>query len=313
MSKILILKIPKKILITGASGFLGFALLKEILANGDEPIVLARESSDLEKIIQLHVEIIFYEKLCDPNLVNKILHLKPVIFIQCGWLGVRGIERNNAAQLTYNIPLTIDSIELANQLGCKQWVGIGSQAEYGIKNRAIDETMTLEPVTTYGKAKVAAYWTAKGLCDYYGIKMLWSRVFSLYGPGDQNDNFIPYIVHKILQKQTPKLTKCEQKWDFLYIDDAAKLIFSLIEIEAVGIYNIGYGKATKLKSVAEMIRKHMKSDIKLNYGALEYNDQTIVHLEADMNKVYNLIKWKPMVKISDGIKLTIDSIYSKSI
>ena len=155
------------------------------------------------------------------------------IFIHCAWKGVSNTEREQSSQITYNITLTIDSVILANRVKCKKWVGIGSQAEYGIVNSiANEDTTPINPFSAYGKAKVACYWAASGLCQVFGLNILWCRVFSLYGINDNPNYLIPYVIQSLIVGKSPSLTGCEQKWDYLHVKDGTAAIFDLAQSNA---------------------------------------------------------------------------------
>lgn len=294
------------ILLTGASGFVGSAVLKQIIRDGNIPIVLKRPASNLSRINDIKGYRSFtYEALQNKSLINEIRTYKPSSLIHLAWHGVDGRERNEAYQIIDNLPLTLDTVRFAYEVGCKQWVGIGSQAEYGNPNCKVDETYPANPTTIYGKAKLACCWGALGLCQSYGIMGSWARLFSLYGPWDNPHWLVPYLIKEMLEGKSPKLTKCEQLWDYLYIDDAAKGILSIAYAQAPGIFNLGSGKAEPLKKIVETIRELVNPQIEPMYGAVEYRADQVMHLEADINKIRNSIGWMPTIDLRHGIEETV--------
>lgn len=138
--------------------------------------MLIRKESKLNFLNHLlpYCRCIYYETLQDKELLlilEDAMHSD--LFIHCAWEGVSNIERDQKSQITYNITLTTDAVILANNLKCKKWVGMGSQAEYGIVNDiAKEETTPISPFSAYGKSKVACYRTASGLCQIFGLPML---------------------------------------------------------------------------------------------------------------------------------------------
>ena len=290
------------IVLTGGTGFIGASVVKQIIRDGNKPVLLLRENSKLERLNSTAgVEYLVYADLMDPSICKKLLKYNAECFIHLAWKGVKGRDRNEKYQVTENIPFTLQSVELATNIGCKQWVGIGSQAEYGNPNRKINEDFPTNPTTLYGKAKLAACWASLGLGDALGIISSWIRVFSTYGVDDDPEWFIPYIISQLKTGNSPDLTKCEQLWDYLFVEDAAKAILSIAYSKAGGIFNIGTGNAIPLTEIVNTIKEAFNPGIEINYGKVPYRPDQVMHLEADVSKIYNATGWKYSTGIREGI------------
>lgn len=293
------------VVITGSSGFLGNALVKMFYEKNIKVICLVRKESTL--IDSDELTFIRYEsKLCAPDVIQKLIEFKPDVFIHCAWKGTFGKERNESFQLTENIPLTIDSVLLANAIGCKQWIGTGSQAEYGVKDHQIFEDEVCDPQTLYGKAKLTSGILSLELCRQLNIKGIWNRIFSLYGPGDNANYFIPYIVNSIKNNNVPELTSCEQHWDYLYIDDAAEAFYRQIESNCEGLFNICNGETLVLKDIVMMIQDFINNDSKVNFGAVPYSLNQVMKLSGNSDKLKNETGWNPETNFSEGLKHTVN-------
>jgi len=296
-----------RIAIIGGGGFLGRALIERLEIEGYELILIHRKSSVIN-YGKKHT-LIPYEEIGD-DIFDGIKIICDV-FINLAWKGVSGADRNNKDQITYNIPLTIWSVELAKALNCNHWIGLGSQAEYGNSNVKLYESMQTNPSTLYGISKVASSYSALGLCKAYDITGTWIRLFDPYGPGDANYWFIPHLINSFMQGNRPELTKCEQLWDYIYIDDAVGGILSLIEHKAKGVFNLGSGSTVSLKEVVEYVREYTKVNIIPRYGSIDYRKDQIMHLESSIEKISKQTGWTPKVSIRDGIRKTVDSIVKK--
>lgn len=292
-----------KIVITGATGFIGSAVLKQLTQDGNEAIVLLRNESKTNRIKDLSgYHTVYYRDLSQNDLIDTLASHNPDSFIHFAWKGVGGNDRNEKFQITENLPLTLRSVELAHAVGCQHWIGIGSQAEYGNPNCKVAETAPTTPTTLYGKAKLASCWASLGLAESLKMKSSWIRVFSTYGIGDEPAWFIPYIISELKKGNAPKLTKCEQLWDYLYVEDAARAILSVLYKQTEGIFNIGSGRAISLKSVVELIRTNVNPKVEVAYGAVPYRNDQVMHLEADTSKIQQLTGWMPKVSIEQGIE-----------
>jgi UDP-glucose 4-epimerase len=296
-----------KVAITGATGFIGAAILRQLLQAGFPVAVLLRPASDTARLEGVgNFEKFTYSTLEDPAMVAALSHFQPDIFIHCAWKGVGGQDRNEEFQITENLPSVLGAVQLASQAGCRQWIGLGSQAEYGNLNCTLDEGAPLRPTTIYGKAKLAAGVAALALCDAHGLAGAWVRVFSTYGPNDSPSWFIPYVIREFLAGRSPRLTKCEQLWDYLYVTDAACAVVSLANGDSRGFFNLGSGSALPLKNYIEAIRASLASPLEPIYGALPYRVDQVMHLEADISRLVRTTNWRPAISFVEGINNTIE-------
>ena len=301
----------RHIVITGGTGFIGAAIVKELLAAGDQVTVLVRPQSDTSRLAGLDglncIKLVRYTTLSAPETITALASSSPPdAFIHCAWQGVGGQDRNAAFQVKDNLVLTLDTVDLAAALGCRQWVGLGSQAEYGNQNRRLDEQAPTLPTTLYGKAKLAAGIAALALCEARGIAGAWLRVFSTYGPGDAPNWFTPYLIQEFLAGRKPALTACGQQWDFLYVADAARAVSAVIDSAAQGVFNLGSGAVRPLRDHVEAIRQALGSDLVPDYGAVPYRPDQVMHLEAAIGKLTAQTGWQPRTALAAGIAATIE-------
>lgn len=292
--------------LTGASGFIGAAVHAELLRRKIRPLVLLRSESDRTRLSQLDEKNVFiFSKLDDAGLAEKLRAHQPDVFIHCAWRGVGGAERNEEFQLKENIPFTLASAELAAATGCRQWVGLGSQAEYGNANRVLDENAPTNPTTLYGQAKLASGREAFTLCAKKSLAAAWLRVFSTYGPGDHPHWMIPFVIREFLSNRSPQVTKCEQLWDYLFVADAARAVASVSDGKTTGVFNLGSGEARSLKEILEIIRAESGSSVSPAYGAVPYRPDQVMHLQAGISKLTAATGWKPQVSLEAGLRETV--------
>lgn len=294
------------VVITGATGFIGAAVVAAMLSRGSRVTVLLRPDSDPWRLAALTgFAIVKYSRLLDEENVSALRRSEPDTFIHCAWQGVSGQARNEAFQIVENIPMTLDAVELAAVVGCRQWIGLGSQAEYGNQNCRLNEDAPLCPTTLYGRAKLAAGIAALALCEARELAGVWLRVFSTYGPGDARHWLIPYVIRELLAGRAPDLTRCEQRWDYLYVADAASAIATVADGNMKGIFNLGSGSSRLLKDYIEAIRNELGSTLEPIYGAIQYRPDQVMHLEADISRLSAATGWRPNTTMSQGIRATV--------
>ncbi len=301
------------ILLTGASGFLGSALLQSFIGKKHQIKVLLRENSDFSKLPESEN----YEQVILKDYKNlkdiKLDTFNGYTIVNCGWKGVQGGERNQLWQYKDNLDFMNELLLLIESSNCNHLINFGSHAEYGPLNKKIDEDCKKLPTTAYGRSKNIVHNLAKNYLQEISVKYTHLRIFNIFGPNDHESWFIPYIIKSLILNQSPKLTKCEQKWDYLYIDDFVGAVNEIIETQQVGTFNLGSGKVNPLSYIVSHIEKRVDNGSKAILGEVKYRDDQVMHLEADINRITNSTSWKPLVEIEDGLDKTIEFFIRKYI
>jgi UDP-glucose 4-epimerase len=299
------------IVIHGATSFLGKHFLRKLISNQIPVTVFARETSNLSVIENNSlVRIVRYKKSLN-EVKTDSLNLETPVFFEFSWHGVFGADRNIPEQISVNIPLIISSITIANQLHSKHWIGIGSQAEYGNLDKRINESDECNPTTLYGKSKLWCSQISSELCKSFGMEHSWLRLFSVYGPNDNHEWLIQYLIKEMLNDKDINVTKGEQLWDYLFVEDISEMFFKLTDAKGVGIANLGSGKGVKVRYIIEKIKELTESNSKINFGAIPYRDDQVMLMEADINRLSNHLNWMPETSIEVGLKKTIESFKVK--
>lgn len=303
-----------KIFLTGASGFIGSFLLRKILASQDcQVAVLLREAKKSWRISDLLDSTQVIEgDLRDPETYRQsLLDFQPNIIIHLAWAGVGGESRNSIDQWR-NVCDTLELIEVASRAGAYTFVGLGSQAEYGPVNNVIDEAFQVNPTTVYGAAKLAACQLGGAVAVRLGMRFSWLRLFSSYGPMDEPYWLLPYLINTMLAGEIPKLTACEQKWDYIYVDDVADAINAVMRSEeASGVFNLGSGSAALLKEIVEIVKDYVDADLNLIYGQVPYREDQVMHLEANVDRLSAVTGWAPKTSLNEGLLSTVNWWKSK--
>ena len=297
-----------RVFITGASGFIGSFFLKNLLtSNEDQVCVLLRNPADAWRIQDVLPKItVIVGELDRLDLVeSELSHFSPEAFVHLAWQGVLGAERNNPSQWR-NVISTLELVELAKRLNVKTFIGLGSQAEYGPCQNKINELSETKPTTLYGASKLAAQILSERLCLEHEIRYAWLRIFSSFGPMDNPEWLIPYLIESLLANQTPKLTPAEQLWDYLYVKDVASAIRAVLDSQdARGVFNLGSGEARQLKSIIEKIRDLINPRLLLRFGEEQYRPDQVMHLEADISKLSKATGWLPKSDMDQAIRETV--------
>jgi len=302
----------RDIIIHGPSSFLGKHLLRYFIHQNITATVVCRVKSKIDEFENVK-QFKIYRYVNNIDEINlKELNLLNPIFIDFTWNGVFGSERNSVEQISVNIPNVISSIEFAYKNKCVHWVGFGSQAEYGNLDKIISENELCKPTTLYGKSKLICSQISNELCANLGMKHSWFRLFSVYGPDDNHDWLIQYLIKEMLLHKEINVTKGEQKWDYLYVDDISKMLNKLIiSDEACGVCNLGSGNSESVKNLILKIKELTMSNSLINFGAIKYRSDQVMLMQANIDKLTKILNWRPETNLEIGLKNTINFLLEK--
>ncbi|HEY5535099.1 MAG TPA: NAD-dependent epimerase/dehydratase family protein [Ignavibacteria bacterium] len=278
----------KTILLTGITGFLGANLLEAILAEDYTVIGLKRSTSDIWRIKEFlndkRVKLIDIDKVPLDNIFAEEQHIN--ILIHSAWGGVQAEDRNSITKQLENFNYAARLYNLSIKAGVNKIISLGSQAEYGQYEGRVDEDYPCKPTDAYGMAKIFTSRLLQTLAEQSNTKWFWIRLFSLFGPKEDCKWLLPFAIYKMINNEDINLTKCEQRYDYLYVKDFCKGIILLLNSVNSDIYNLSSNKSIQLKEILFLIKENLKSESKLNFGALEYRNNQVMHMEGDSTKFY---------------------------
>ena len=296
-----------RVIVTGATGFIGSALCKELLENGHEVIAVIRPRSTKKEKLKFVAE--YQNRLQILELaLSDIAQLPQMIteadvFYHLAWNGSAGAEREDFDIQYTNIAYTAEAMRVAVKCGCSKFVGAGSQAEYGVVHGVAKEDETVpHPFMMYGAAKLAAYQMGQVLAKQLGISFVWPRIYSVYGVGENQGTLVNYVIDSLKNGVMPELSPCENMWNFMYITDCVKVLRMLGEREDTeGIYHVASDDTRLLKEFVEEIRDIVAPGAELGFGMKQSNPERTFWLEPDCKKI-EIEGIKSKVTFEEGIK-----------
>lgn len=298
----------ENVIITGATGAIGTALCNKLIENGKNVYVICRpDSKRIDAIpVSEKVHIIFCD-LSDLQMLPELINIRIDAFYHFAWANTFGSGRNDMDSQIKNIQYTIDAVKVANKLGCKVFIGAGSQAEYGRVEGVLRPDTPTFPENGYGIAKLCAGRMSRIECEKKGIEHIWVRILSIYGPHDGKNTMISSTIEKLLKGQVPELTEGIQQWDYLYSEDAAEALYlCALYGKNNAVYPLGSGKAYPLKEYIVTIRNIIDPSLKLGIGVIPYGPLQVMHLQADISALQKDTGFCPRYSFSEGIQRTID-------
>jgi nucleoside-diphosphate-sugar epimerase len=294
-----------RIFVTGATGFLGSYVAEDLVAQGHDVAVLLRPGTTPWRLAAILDRLTVIEgTLDDPSaLGNGLRSFAPDAVVHMAWRGVGNSERTSKDQVR-NIADTVEMADLAADAGATIFVGAGSQAEYGPYNRAIAESDVPRPTTFYGIAKLASGLMAERRCAERKLRFAWLRIFSVYGPKDNEAWLIPSLIRTLRANGHMALTGCEQRWGFLHARDAAAGVrLVLTSPVAQGIYNLGSPDAPQLRDTVSRLHELIGAG-ELGLGEVPYRQDQVMVLAAEMTRL-EALGWRPVVGLDQGLRETL--------
>lgn len=300
----------KRAIITGATGAVGTALIKELITNNVETLVFCREGSRRNHQIPDHPLVT--RKHCSLDQLASIENdtgKNYDVFYHFAWMGTTGAERDDMYLQNQNVRFALDAVGAAKRFGCKIFIGAGSQAEYGRVEGMLKPDTPAYPEMGYGIAKLCAGQMTRELAHQCGMEHNWVRILSVYGPNDGAQSMVMSTIHKLQNGEVPQFTKGEQMWDYLYSGDAAQAFYKLGSCGVDGkSYVLGSGVAKPLADYIKEIRDIVAPDSELALGAIPYSAKQVMYLCADVSELVADTGWKPKIDFSEGIKRVLESL-----
>jgi len=257
----------KKILLTGASGFVGKQVFTKLLNKDVEVKVIVRKNK--ESFIRdknLNVEVIQTNDLFEESIEWWKEHCKGVdTLIHVAWY----TETGKYLQSTKNIDCLIGSLNLAKgaaKAGIRRFIGIGTCFEYDLYSGDISINTPLKPSTPYAKAKAELYTSLSQLLPSQSIEFCWCRLFYLFGEGEDERRLVPYIHKQLSKGKIVELTSGKQIRDFLDVSVVGEMIVEAALGKQQGPINICSGIPISVSEIAQKIAdKYGRRDL-LKFG-----------------------------------------------
>jgi nucleoside-diphosphate-sugar epimerase len=292
----------KKILVTGASGFIGRHTLVPLLQAGYEVHAVSfKKKKENETSIKWH-QTDLKNSTQTQNLIGKIQPTHLLHFAWCAEPAKFWTDPEN----TQWIEASFNLIKNFHAQGGKRVVISGSCAEYEWNKSIYSEKATSEkPATLYGKCKQELQIKVEAFCREVDLSLCWGRIFFVYGPYEHPARLVSSIILSLLKNETAECSHGNQKRDLLFVEDVASGFVSILENEITGIVNIGSGECVALKDVIKTIGDKIGRKNLIRMGTLPSYANEPPILMADTKRLTEEVRWAPKFDINTGLDRTI--------
>jgi nucleoside-diphosphate-sugar epimerase len=282
----------KRVLVTGATGFIGRHAVPLLAERGYEVHAVGSKDADL----------------LDPEatyaLVNRV---QPSHLLHFAWYAVPGkfwTAPENAAWVEASIRL----LRAFASAGGERVTMSGSCAEYDWSGAGVlsEHDTPLFPATYYGTCKRALASVGEGLATEHGLGFAWGRIFFVYGPYEQPGRLVSQVAEALVKGEPAPTSEGTQRRDFLHARDVAAAFVALLDSNVEGPVNIGSGNAVAVRDLVSLIGEAAGRPELVRFGDVPQRPGDPPLIEADVGRLRDEVGWRPSVSLEEGIRETVE-------
>lgn len=296
-----------RVLVTGASGFLGRFIPGMLSARGHEVHLAGRNIDSAEWPIPLSLRCARHSvDLCADGTARTLLaEVRPTHLLHMAWYAEPGLFWNSAKNLDW-VSASAQLFRAFVEEGGQRFVGVGTCAEYDWSHHTLSPDRTpLNPSTSYGSAKARLYQLLSRASHDAGISFAWGRVFFPFGPWEHPARLLPQIIQGILHGNEVDLSEGTQVRDFIYSEDAARIFVDLLDKPFEGPINVASGSGMSIRAFAETVARHLGHAELLRFGRKPAGNDYSPYMVADVSNLRREVDTSCPIGIEEGLARTI--------
>ena len=306
----------KKVLVTGASGFIGSHLVEELVRRGANVRAFVKNNSSnnigsLEKLtenISEKVEIVFGDMQNREN-VKRAVYEMNLVFHLGALISVADSYKNPREYMDVNAIGTLNILEASREYKIEKIIIASTSEVYGNGgNKIINEDFPLNPRSPYAASKIAAEKITESFYYSYNLPVSIIRLFNVFGPRQSIKPLIPAVINHGIRNEKIQITDLNSKRDFVYVADAVDAFIKTAESDKSNgeTINIGTGTASSVKMILEILSKILEKDLfkYVELGNLKNKDEKL--LICDNKKAKKLLNWEPKYSLEEGLSKSVN-------
>jgi nucleoside-diphosphate-sugar epimerase len=293
-----------KVLVTGAAGFVGREVVRQLSIGGHEVVAVARTPEQLNRIVAQRSKISKISRVAvDLDSSDSVCHLlrntRPDALIHLAWYANPGNYLTSHRNLAC-IGMTTGLVEATLAAGCRKLILVGSCAEYAPQGRPVIESDPVDPRTLYAACKHSAWSVARVMAAETDAQLAWARIFHVHGPGEHERRLIPWVAGQLGAGIPVSLTDGSQMRDHLHVSDVAAGLVAMLRPGAAGIYNVCSGQPVQLRSVLETVGDIVGRRDLLKFGVLPHRPNEAMYLAGSPGRL-RALGWTPHFDLRTGL------------
>lgn len=302
-----------RVLVTGATGFIGRDALRAVVASGREVHAVARGGHAGGDEVRWH-DVDLLDSEASASLIARVrpqelLHLAWYTDHRRFWTSPENVRWVEASLALFRAFAGAGGRRAVIAGTCAEydWAVVGKHDAAALEPPRCSETSSpVNSHTLYGTAKHATHLVTERFAENVGIELAWGRVFFLYGPNEQPGRLVPTVVRSLLRGETVPASDGDQIRDFLHVSDVADGFASLLASDVCGPVNIASGEAVTVRTVIETIARCVGRPELVRWGALERGLGDPDVLLADVARLHHEVGFEPRITLDEGLMTTVD-------
>ena len=298
----------KRAIVNGGAGFVGSALVKELIESGVDVYVIVRpgflEKGTNKRLVGLPAHIVECDLKEVASLPSKLVTREFDVWYQLAWDGLFGEELKDYKKQLSNVQFVMDAIKAAKEIGCTKFVGSGSISQYELQFPGGRDNPE-DKHRVYKTAKLACEYMGTCVAQDIGIEFIWPIFTNIFGAGESSPRLINSMIRRLLKGEHQSLSEGNQYYDFIYISDAARALKLIGEKGKAGRhYVLAGGHAAPLKEFLTTLRDVVAPEAELGFGEMKFNG---VYLPAELYSISELAEdtgFVPEISFVEAIQLT---------
>lgn len=291
----------KRVLITGATGFIGRPCAVRLAESGCEVHAVSKTSrGDLPGVTWHSVDLL------EPGRAAKLVReVQPTHLLHLAWITTPGVYLKSPENLRW-VEASLGLLDAFAAHGGRRAVLAGTCFEYDWTHGWLREGVTpLAPRTLYGVCKRSLQMLAEEYCKSVGVSCAWARLFYLYGPGEHPRRLVPSVIGPLLRGEPARCTAGLQARDYLHSEDAADALTALLDSNVEGPVNVASGRPTAVRDVIYHIADQVGGRDLVQLGSLPTPPDDPPLIVADVKRLKEELGWSPRYDLARGLEQTI--------
>lgn len=291
-----------RVLLTGASGFIGRAAIKPLLDSGFEVHAVARHPlADVAEVQWRQTDL-----LNEASLRDAVLSIKPTHLLHFAWYAEPGKYWTSTANFDW-LRASLLLLRTFHECGGDRAVMAGTCAEYEwLSDVYSEDASPRRPATLYGACKNALQGVFAAYSRQAGLSSAWGRIFFPFGPHEHMSRLIPSVACSLLKGQVAECTPGEQIRDFMHVDDVAAAFVALLASEVQSAVNIGSGAGVRVKEIVRTIGEQVGRSDLIRLGARPMPAGDPSSIVADVGRLEREVGWRPSRSFDQALSETVN-------
>ena len=298
----------KRVLVAGASGFVGSHVARRLLSDGHEVHLLMRTTSRTWRVDDILPNVrIAHADLADENALDRVVRsVRPQWIFNCAGSGIETFRRTDQEIFRSDFEGAANLVRTCAAQGFEAFVHSGSSTEYGRKDHAPAETESCEPNSPHGAAKARATAFCCRFAQENVAPIVTLRLYTVYGPFESPRRLIPRCVAFGLRDTLPALARPDLAHDFVHVDDVVNAyVLAAVNARRLpgAVYNIGTGRQSCLREVVDLVRSTMALSAEPRWCSMPDRPYDTTNWRADIALAKKELGWSPAIPLESGIRL----------